>query len=130
MGWQTKGGKVHHRGLAMVAYEMNLLLSRRASPYRSLDLVRRCARMVVNNGGVVRQVANHGIRPLGYKIRKNQETHLDAHYITLHTDMNPKVLEDMQQNLKVNDIVLRWMAINQDKGVYEQFRNISAGSKP
>ena len=79
------------KSTAMVAYEMNVLLSRTASPYRSLELVRRCANMVVGSGGVVKQVQNHGIRPLGYKIRKNNETHTDAHYISLHADMNPRV---------------------------------------
>lgn len=79
----------------MVGYEMNLLLSRTASPYRSLELVRRCANMVVGSGGVVKQVQNHGIRPLGYKIRQNNETHTDAHYISFQADMNPRVSEPL-----------------------------------
>ena len=76
---------------SMVCYELNLLLSRTASPYQALSMVRGIANKVVNSGGVVKQVQNHGIRPLGYKIRKNNESHTDAHYVSMHTDMNPKV---------------------------------------
>jgi len=85
--------------------------------------------MVVGSGGVVKKVANHGIRPLGYKMRKNNETHSDAHYVALHMDMNPQILAEVQHNLKLNDHVLRWMAINTERGVYQKFRDNSGKSK-
>ena len=86
----------------MVAYELNVLLSRTAPPARTLDLVRRCAKMVVGSGGVVKKVANHGIRPLGYKMRKNNETHSDAHYVALHMDMNPQVSFPLRVSTKLS----------------------------
>ena len=89
----------------MVGYELNVLLSRTASPYRSLELVRRCANMVVGSGGVVKGIANHGIRPLGYKIRKNNESHTDAHYIAMQADMNPKVIGVKVYNMAAGNSV-------------------------
>ena len=91
----------------MVAYELNCLLSSRIPIDASVKLFRGLAQGVIRNGGVVHKVTNHGIRPLGYTIRKSQvatmtrmsatnyifcqESHLNAQYIALEMDTAPKV---------------------------------------
>ena len=75
----------------MVAYELSMLLSKTAPPAKVLQLVRQCASTIVRNGGVVRKVENHGIRPLGYKVRRHQENHKEVLFIGLHAEVSPKV---------------------------------------
>jgi len=113
------------RAVRMVLYELNVLLKGTTKTWNTVDLIRRCARTVVRNGGVVRNIANHGIRPLGYKIRKNQETFDEAHYVTIQADMAPKVLTEVRHSLRVSDTVLRWMVMNTQQNISELARNVA-----
>ena len=103
----------------MVAYELNCLLSSRIPIDASVKLFRGLAQGVIRSGGVVHKVTNHGIRPLGYKILKSRESHLNAQYIAFEMDTAPKTLRELEHTLRVNPGVLRFMTLNTERKMSE-----------
>merc|ERR1712028_293853 len=101
----------------MAAYELNCLLSTKIPIETSVRLFRGLAQGVIRNGGVVHKVVNMGIRPLGYKIRKSQESHLNAQYVALEMDIAPKTLRELEHTLRVDKHVLRFMTLNKERTV-------------
>merc|ERR1711907_125587 len=111
--------------LIMVLYELNCLLSCRAPIDATVSLIRGVARGVVRGGGVVHRVNNHGIRPLGQPIRKAQEAHQNAQYVALDVDIGPKVLKQLEHNLRVSPHVLRFMPLKSEQRVSKMCKAIS-----
>eukprot|EP00656_Telonema_subtile_P001312 TRINITY_DN1059_c0_g1_i11.p1 TRINITY_DN1059_c0_g1~~TRINITY_DN1059_c0_g1_i11.p1 ORF type:complete len:124 (-),score=30.88 TRINITY_DN1059_c0_g1_i11:327-698(-) len=109
----------------MVLYELNCLLSTRAPIDATVKLVRGLARGVVRSGGVVQKVTNHGIRPLGYTMRKAQKGHQEAQYVQLDLDTGPKVLQELEHSLRVHPHVLRYMSLKEERNITEMCTEIS-----
>eukprot|EP00658_Telonema_sp_P-2_P046850 TRINITY_DN3519_c0_g1_i3.p2 TRINITY_DN3519_c0_g1~~TRINITY_DN3519_c0_g1_i3.p2 ORF type:complete len:130 (-),score=30.99 TRINITY_DN3519_c0_g1_i3:209-598(-) len=109
----------------MVLYELNVLLSTRAPTTATVNLVRTLARGAVRSGGVVHKVSNHGIRPLGYTIRKAQKGHQEAQFVAMDLDIGPKVLHELEHSLRVSPHVLRYMSLNNHSSVAQINREMS-----
>jgi ribosomal protein S6 len=95
---------------------------------------------VVNNGGVVRSIQNHGIRTFPHRVQAKhpdfqtgQRYYEKGRHISIYYDANPGALKDVERILDLNDdIVLRqthlkvrskldWITIQRpDKNPYVQ----------
>ncbi|KAI0700879.1 ribosomal protein S6 [Cytidiella melzeri] len=73
--------------------------------YRHIkDLVTLCARHVMDNGGVVREIESWGTNTLPVRMKK---THEIGDYWTMHFDASPPVLTSLRKILHYDHRVLR-----------------------
>ena len=66
--------------------------------------------MVSKNGGRVDGVQDWGKRRLAYKIHKKQE----GHYLVLNFQMDSSHTRKLEQALRLNDNVMRYLLVNKD----------------
>lgn len=91
----------------MVLFELVLIADARVEGHKMLELLKRISKLVVSRSGVVRKVDNWGLRPLAQRIRKNQEDHLDARYLSLWMDAHPSLLQEINQIMKYDRTILQ-----------------------
>lgn len=63
--------------------------------------------LVTKNGGRVDGLQEWGRRKLAYKIKKKQ----DGHYVLINFQIDSKATKKMQEMLRLNDQVLRYLLI-------------------
>lgn len=79
------------------------------------EFVKGVAHTVVNNGGIVRGVQNHGIRDLPHRFRARYPDAVDGtryyekgRFISMYYDSNPKAMNEVKALVRRNpEIVLR-----------------------
>lgn len=78
------------------------------------SLVKQLSHTVVENGGIVRSVQNHGVREFPHRVkakhpdyRTGQRYYEKGRYISVYYDANPTTVAILDQKLALNDIVLR-----------------------
>ena len=77
----------------------------------SKGVVTQLQELVSKNGGRVDGVQDWGKKRLAYPIKKKQE----GQYVLLNFQMDSKLAKKIEQNLKLNDNLLRYMIINKDE---------------
>lgn len=76
-------------------------------------LVKEVAFKVVESGGIVRGVENHGIRPLPHRFkarhpdREGNRYYEKGRFFSIYYDSNPKTMHSIQSILSKNEEVLR-----------------------
>lgn len=91
----------------MVLYEIVLTVDSTAPGARLLEFLRRAAKHVVSRSGNVRRVENWGERQLAYRVRKNQQDHHSARFLSVWIDAHPAVLKEVESLARFNRDVLR-----------------------
>ena len=84
------------------------------SDYNTLTaLMKEVSLKIVNNGGIVRSIQNHGIRQLPHRFKsKYADQEGDRYYekgrfISVFYDANPNVMRQVQGILNLDDQILR-----------------------
>ena len=106
----------------MVLYEL-ICITRSSLPEATLrEIAKTAGSQVVQNGGVVRSVANWGVRPLPKPVKKYQATYDDGNYMVMKFDTNrasppcvwrtktnqtARVQKDVSLTIKLDPRVLR-----------------------
>lgn len=83
--------------------------------FKSLtSLMKQVSMKIVNNGGLVRSIQNHGIRQFPHRVKAKhpdfttgQRYYEKGRYISVYYDANPGTLRDIEMILEMNDEVLR-----------------------
>jgi ribosomal protein S6 len=102
-------------------------------------LVKQVSLKVVENGGIVRSIQNHGLRQFPHRFQAKYPDYLtqqryydQGRFISIYYDANPETLKQVETILNMNDQVLRathlrarskldWIAMErQDKNPYVQ----------
>jgi ribosomal protein S6 len=87
-----------------------------------VQLFKRHTKMILDNGGVVRGVEHHGIRPLPERARRKYASvdgtrHFwDARYVSSYFDASPKTLVEVERLLKNEEGVLRYFTVKKETG--------------
>ena len=76
-------------------------------------LVESCAKTFWSRGAVLADIQPWGARDLAYRIRKGGVNHYQANYISLHVYCSPPTLNQVVDQLRNSDHVLRWMTLKQ-----------------
>eukprot|EP01041_Mallomonas_annulata_P001212 gene1212-2359_t len=84
-----------------------------------VSLLRRHAKAILSNGGIIRGVEHHGVRPLPeraqrkYATRDGQRYFWEARFITTTFDASPRGLVEAERTLKNTDGILRYVTLKQ-----------------
>jgi small subunit ribosomal protein S6 len=95
----------------MVNYEGVFIINPDLSTDQSKGVVTQVQDLVQKSGGRVDGVQEWGKRRLAYKIKKKQE----GNYVILNFQLDPKSVKKMEQTLRLNDNLLRYLLVNKDK---------------
>ena len=97
----------------MVLYEC-LMTTKNTSSFVALtNLMKDMSHRVVEGGGIVRGIRNHGIRDLPHRFQARYPDKLGDRYykkgrfVSVYYDASPAVLRDVESILKLNEEVLR-----------------------
>lgn len=77
-------------------------------------LLKSCATLVWERGGVLADIRPWGQRELAYRIRKQGVNNYHAQYTSLHVYCSPTTLRELEGSLRTSDHVLRWMSLKQE----------------
>ena len=79
-------------------------------------MVERYTKLIEEDGGKLHRLEDWGRRQLAYPIDKVHK----AHYIMMNVECSTKALEELTENFRYNDAVIRNMVIRRDEAVTEQ----------
>lgn len=97
----------------MVFYEC-MMTAKNTAHYNTLTaLMKEMSLKIVNNGGIVRSIQNHGIRQLPHRFkakyadREGNRWYEKGRFISVFYDANPNVMRQVEGILNMDDQVLR-----------------------
>lgn len=91
-------------------YEGIFILDPDIATEASKNTVTLIQELITKNGGRVEGLQEWGKKRMTYKIKKRQ----DGNYILMTFQIDPKVVKKVDQNLRLNDQILRHMLVNKD----------------
>lgn len=100
-------------------------------PHDKLALmVKRHAKAILNHGGIVRGVENHGVRALQERAKRKYATSegdryfWEARMISVTFDASPICLKEAERALRNEDSVLRWH-VSKETGNFDKINSRS-----
>mmetsp|Transcript_8631 Transcript_8631/g.15633 ORF Transcript_8631/g.15633 Transcript_8631/m.15633 type:complete len:135 (-) Transcript_8631:287-691(-) len=97
----------------MVFYEC-MMTAKNTSHYNILTaLMKEVSLKIVNNGGIVRSIQNHGIRQVPHRFkakyadREGNRYYEQGRFISVFYDANPNVMRQVEGVLNLNEEILR-----------------------
>lgn len=91
-------------------YELVLILSPEVADESVSAAVGRVSQFITDRGGSVTKVEEWGRRKFAYTIRRFNE----GSYILAQCQMDPKIISELEANLRLNEEVLRHMVVRLD----------------
>ena len=90
-------------------YETLVLIHPEVGEPGAKEIAERIGKLIADQGGTVSQVQDWGLRELAYLIAKQHR----AFYVLFEYRTTPKVLLELERNLKLMDRVLRFVSVRQ-----------------
>mmetsp|Transcript_10556 Transcript_10556/g.16068 ORF Transcript_10556/g.16068 Transcript_10556/m.16068 type:complete len:135 (+) Transcript_10556:132-536(+) len=97
----------------MVFYEC-MMTAKNTSHYNILTaLMKEVSLKIVNNGGIIRSIQNHGIRQVPHRFkakyadREGNRYYEKGRFISVFYDANPNVMRQVEGILNLNEEILR-----------------------
>ena len=78
-------------------------------------MIERYTKLIEEDGGKLHRLEDWGRRQLAYPIDKIHK----AHYIMLNVECSAKALDELSENFRYNDAVIRNLVIRRDEAVTE-----------
>ena len=98
----------------MPLYQQLILANPRTAKTALVDLFKKHTNIIHRNGGIVRGIENHGVRPLGDQTKKKyaqastgERYFWDAQFMTSTFDCSPPVLKQLNRFLRDSEEVIR-----------------------
>jgi len=97
----------------MVFYECVITAKNTTHFYQLTNLMKKVSHEVINGGGIVRGILNHGIRDLPQRFRakypdkQGNRYYEKGRFISIYYDSNPLTMRLVEQTLAMNEEVLR-----------------------
>lgn len=88
-------------------------------------MVERYTRAITDNGGKVHRLEDWGRRQLAYPINKIHK----AHYVLMNVECGNEILDELTENFRYNDAVIRNMVIRRDEAITEASIMLQAEEK-
>ena len=105
-------------------YELGFILNPEVSEEQVRGILDRIEQIVANYDGQIVRVQQWGRRRLAYPI----EHHRDGFYVFIDMILTPETVSELERNLKVSEIVLRYMTRKRNPKVAQQEREARANA--
>ena len=105
-------------------YELGFILNPEVSEEQVRGILDRIGQIVANYNGQIVRVQQWGRRRLAYPI----EHHRDGFYIFIDMILTPETVSELERNLKVSEIVMRYMTHKRDSNAAQQEREARANA--
>ena len=92
-------------------YEVLFIIDADLQSDASKGVVAQIQEMVSKNGGRVESMQDWGKKRMAYKINKKQ----DGQYVLLNFQVDSNQTKKIEQALKLNDNIIRYLLINKDE---------------
>jgi len=79
-------------------------------------MIERYSGLITNSGGMVHRLEDWGRRQLAYPINKIHK----AHYILLNIESGQEAIDELANNFRYNDAVIRNLIMRRDEAVTEE----------
>lgn len=89
-------------------------------------MVERHKASIVQAGGAIHRVEDWGRLQLAYPIKKVMK----AHYILMNIECDEKTRQDLEDKLKFNNVILRYLIIRMDNAVTEPSCVLKEATRP
>lgn len=86
-------------------YEVMLIVHPDLDENALNELIDKVKGWIGDSGGSVEKVDRWGKRRMAYEIRKQRE----AHYVLLHAKITPAFIAELERNLRLNEMMLRYL---------------------
>ena len=105
-------------------YELGFILNPEAGEEETRGILNRVEQIVANHNGQIVRVQQWGRRRLAYPIQH----HRDGFYVFIDMILTPETVSELERNLKVSEIVLRYMTRRRDPKAVQQEREARANA--
>jgi small subunit ribosomal protein S6 len=95
----------------MPFYETVFIARQDLSPAQVEDLTKSFSKIITDGGGKIHKTESWGLKSLSYRIKKNRK----GHYVLIETDTPPAALHEMERNLRLNEDILRYLTVREEK---------------
>ena len=94
----------------MGKYELALVVNAKIEDDARAEVVGKIKDMIANYGGTITNVDEWGKKKLAYEIQKMKE----GYYYFIQFDAATSVPAELEQRLRINEMVLRFLCLKQD----------------
>lgn len=95
----------------MPYYETVFIARQELSESQVKSLTEDLCKFIKDGGGKIHKIEHWGLRTLAYRINKNRK----GHYVLIESETQPPALLEMERNMRLNEDVMRFMSIKEDK---------------
>ena len=95
----------------MPYYETVFIARQDLSQKQVEELTESLSKILTDAKGKIHKTEYWGLRNLAYRINKNRK----GHYVLIESDTTPEPLHEMERNMRLNEDILRFMTIKEDK---------------
>lgn len=94
----------------MNKYEAMYIINPTLEDEARTALVERFSDLVAQGGGNVEKIDDWGGRKLAYEIQDMTE----GHYILMHFESEPTLVQELERNFNINEPIMRYMVVRKD----------------
>jgi len=97
----------------MPLYDIICIIKPTVQRPQIVDILKRTGQEVFKSGGIVTDVTSYGTRQLAYDFKAGGEKHSEGSIVQMSFLVAPKVLDDLDHSLRVDERVMRWRFLKQ-----------------
>uniref|UniRef100_A0A7S0RSK3 30S ribosomal protein S6, chloroplastic n=1 Tax=Pyramimonas obovata TaxID=1411642 RepID=A0A7S0RSK3_9CHLO len=97
----------------MPLYDLICIIKPTIQRPQIVDILKRTGQEVFKSGGVVTDITSYGTRPLAYDFKVRGEKHSEGSIVQMSLLVAPKVLDDLDHSLRVDERIMRWRFLKQ-----------------
>ena len=104
--------------LNLKMYELTYILTPILNDEQNAEVLERVTRIIEQRaGGTIVEIDNWGLRRMAYPVSKKR----NGYYVNMYFKGPSSVVDMVEQELRINDNVLRYLTLVMDKGMIEHY---------
>ena len=99
-------------------YELTYILTPILNDDQNTEVLERVTRIIEQRaGGTIIEIDNWGLRRMAYPVSKKR----NGYYVNMYFKGPSQVVDMVEQELRINDNVLRYLTLAMDRGMIEHY---------
>ena len=102
----------------MKMYELTYILTPILTDEQNAEILEKVTQIIEQRaGGTIVEIDNWGLRRMAYPVAKKR----NGYYVNMYFQGPSHVVDMIEQELRINDNVLRYLTLAMDKGMIEHY---------